>query len=1471
MNKSIYEISLTLPNEQYLMQSMNNTQISYSSSPFTCIHHEFVYQVVKHPQKLAVELDEQSLTYCELFAYVQMLAVHLLDEYGIIPSEVISQCVERSLSMIIGMMAIEMAGGIYFPLSFRDPVNRLHMLLQQTQSRLILFHYLTKNKFNDIITMLNIDFILVNNSLFQHINIDQLSSVHVTINNIAYIIFTSGSTGMPKGVQVRHRNFFQCIYSLVCIDSFTNNDTVIQMARCSFDNHIQEIIGSLIIGATIIMLHPRGTVELNYLAEIMRNKQVTYMHSVPSLLGNFFTFLKQNNCLHFVKYLRSLCTIGEPCSIKLANLILADPTQHFIFWNWYGLTETTVICTFYPVNIKVNTDSIPIGRSFPNYRHLLLDNFLQSVIINQEGELLIGGVGIFAGYLGRDDLTNRGLIEIDGELFYRTGDLVRMDYNGLLYCVGRKDFQIKLHGQRIELGEIERCLLNITSISACVVMKWNDDHLVAYVQSSSHMNEEQLRQHSQSYLPPHMIPSIFIILDKLPLNQNGKVDRKLLPSPHFSSIHLANNIKLLLPTNDIEVSVHHIWCDILKQKQISVDKDIFSIGGHSLVIMKLLHRYKVEFHLENSSLLITDLFQRPTIIDHAKVIHQISNIKQNIHDCRWLSLYLTQAPVSYAQERIFLDEQIRFSPADNNTNIYVIPLIYRLLSVNDHISISRLQHAFQSVITKHTILRTALYLDIDGVIVQDCQNASVPIDDIETYRCSIVNISDDDHGKNEIVRKILNQADLFDLSKGHVINCHILRQYQSNHSFTHNNNLLTKDDLILFTIHHAMFDGTSVSIFARDLSLAYQSDDALFMEDNSLEYMDYSVHEHIMDMSLSREFWHSQLKRYNIECSLSLPVDRQRSSIDHQRSGLASSAQITFDNEICALFLNYASSHHLTLFQLGISVFYIFLYKLTHGQTDLCIGSINANRYRSELVNMIGMFVSTLPYRLEIDSHWSFDEVVKHVREKCLSILEHSHYPLQHILGDNRLNQSNISFLETMFDFITVSEDMGYLCLSDANLERISLEQSAEVSKFDFSLTFEYNPLSDNKRLSCGFVCSHDLFEKSTISKMAQRFQYMFEQLFQTQSKNIPAMNVSSSINKLSLILLEEAEEMESIMFHRLQNIMNEAPASFAQALLWHNESIYFTPNISQVPIHNMPFVYSLHSHHTLSVQHLHHALQQIAIKHESLRTSLIFHTENNRVIQKIIEFNQNHNTLFTFVESTYTTHEQLSDIMHEERHNPQLFDLAQGLVFRCHLVYYKQISLEHLLSDKDLIIFNFHHGLFDFLSMKVFLQGLSQAYTTGQLLYNNNTLLRYLDYAVIEQQMAMTGASMFWLDALHDCKLDQPLSLPFDRYRLSNEHRTGRETSISFDFGQDLSRDFLTHASSNNISPEHLTFTIYFIFLFRLTNGQTDLCLAMNIHNNRYRDELKSIIGLFENVIPLRCQLDPHWCFHQLLEHVRE
>ncbi|CAF1340659.1 unnamed protein product [Adineta steineri] len=655
INKPINELSLILSNEQYLMQSLNNTQVSFIS-PVTCIHHEFVYQVMKHPQKLAVELDEQSLTYCELLHYVQVLSLSLLHDYLIAPGEVVCQCVERSLSMVIGIMGIEMAGGIYCPLSPRDPRHRLHTLVQQTESRLVLVHHLTKNKFNHNIVSPNIDSILIINDTDKK----DLSNSIVKGEDIAYIIFTSGSTGTPKAVQVRQKNFIDCINSLTYINSFNKDDTVVQMTRCSFDIHVQEILGTLLVGGTLIMLHPGGTIDFDYLSEVLQNKQITYIHTVPSFLHSFFIFIEENKKVNAVKYLRSLCSIGEAFVVHLIDLIVKTGIINCTVWNLYGPAETTIASTFHRVDLIEDTRSVSIGTPLSNYQCMFMNQYLQSSATSQQGELFVGGAGVFAGYLGRDDLTAKALVEVDGELFYRTGDLVRMDNNGLLYYQGRKDHQIKLHGQRIELGEIERCLLSISSISACVVMKWNDDYLVAYVQSSD-INEEELRQHCQSHLPSHMIPSIFIILEKVPLNPNGKIDRKQLPSPDFSLSTLLSSDESDTPLNRFEEHIHTIWCQVLRcnENRIARTTSFFSVGGHSLRFIELYYRYQSLFNFDAHLLSIGLFHQQPTIRQHAQLLQTLPpNDAQTI---RWQSPHINQDIPSFAQAGIFLDEQIQTS------------------------------------------------------------------------------------------------------------------------------------------------------------------------------------------------------------------------------------------------------------------------------------------------------------------------------------------------------------------------------------------------------------------------------------------------------------------------------------------------------------------------------------------------------------------------------------------------------------------------------------------------------------------------------------------------------------------------------------------------------------------------------------------------------------------------------------------
>ena len=303
----------------------------------------------------------------------------------------------------------------------------------------------------------------------------------------------------------------------------------------------------------------------------------------------------------------------------------------------YGPAETTIDCTFYQIDLQTTYTSIPIGQLLPGYQCVVHDGFAQAVCIGQEGELLIGGVGVFAGYLGREDLTSSALIELNGRVFYRTGDIVRLDSHGFLHYLGRRDHQIKLRGQRIELGEIERCLFEGSShISACVVLKHDDDHLIAYVQSDD-VSEKQLREHCGLHLPPFMIPSMFVVLKQLPLNANGKLDRSRLPV----SLPIDHHHALIEPSTELETCVHSLWCELLQRTQVSTVDSIFSVGGHSLLLIQLYHRYKVTFCFDGHQVTIAQLFQHPTIVDHARLIAQSMSTGQSIEEV-WHPLAITQ-------------------------------------------------------------------------------------------------------------------------------------------------------------------------------------------------------------------------------------------------------------------------------------------------------------------------------------------------------------------------------------------------------------------------------------------------------------------------------------------------------------------------------------------------------------------------------------------------------------------------------------------------------------------------------------------------------------------------------------------------------------------------------------------------------------------------------------------------------------
>ena len=294
-------------------------------------------------------------------------------------------------------------------------------------------------------------------------------------------------------------------------------------------------------------------------------------------------------------------------------------TNRCRIWNLYGPAEITIGCTIHLVDATSNQSSIPIGSLIPGYRYVILDEFFEHVFIGQVGELFVAGMGIFAGYLGRDDLTKNALVNMHGEMFYRTGDLVRVDSYGLLHYVIRKDHQVKLRGQRIELGEIERCLLNSSShVTGSVVVKWGENYLVAYVQGDD-ISIDQLREYCQSHLAPFMVPSIFIVLKQLPLNPNGKLDRKCLPTPDFSALAYSHNNDQL-PLTVLEERLLSVFTQVFRVESPNVNISFGKLGGTSLDAIMVLSRIRQEF-CKNVNIGL--LYDNPSVRQLARVLEPL--------------------------------------------------------------------------------------------------------------------------------------------------------------------------------------------------------------------------------------------------------------------------------------------------------------------------------------------------------------------------------------------------------------------------------------------------------------------------------------------------------------------------------------------------------------------------------------------------------------------------------------------------------------------------------------------------------------------------------------------------------------------------------------------------------------------------------------------------------------------------------
>ncbi len=612
-DQCVADIPLLTASEQHqILVDWNDTKKDYPHN--LCIHHLFEQQVERTPDAIAVVFDNvqtrhvASLTYRQLNQRANQLA-HYLQKQGIKPDVLVGVCMERSLDLVVALLAILKAGGAYLPLDPAYPKERLEFMLADARVPLLLTQQNLVNELPEIsaqIVCLDTD-VQAKAQQSQENPVSKLQP-----ENLAYVIYTSGSTGKPKGVMNTHQGLSNRLLWMQDAYQLNASDRVLQKTPFSFDVSVWEFFWPLFTGARLVLAKPGGHQDSTYLVELIAKKEITTLHFVPSMLQVFLEEPQLDKCSSLK---RVICS-GEALSFDLQEKFFArlDAELH----NLYGPTEAAIDVTFWACQRGSNEKIVPIGRPIANTQIYLLDRHLQPVPIGVPGELHIGGVGLARGYLNRAELTDEKFIpnpfSEPRSRLYKTGDLARCQPDGTIEYLGRIDHQVKLRGFRIELGEIEAVLVKHPAVREVVILareqKSGDKQLVAYIVPNQDQipTTNELRNYLTGQLPEYMIPAVFMLLDTMPLLPNGKVDRHALPAPQGLRPTLAANYQA--PQSQIEQAIAQVWQEILNLDKVGIHDNFFDLGGHSLLMIQVAN--KLNEILQSDVSLVT-LFQSPTI------------------------------------------------------------------------------------------------------------------------------------------------------------------------------------------------------------------------------------------------------------------------------------------------------------------------------------------------------------------------------------------------------------------------------------------------------------------------------------------------------------------------------------------------------------------------------------------------------------------------------------------------------------------------------------------------------------------------------------------------------------------------------------------------------------------------------------------------------------------------------------------
>ena len=1058
----------------------------------SCIHQRFEAQVKRTPDATAAVFGDEHLSYAQLNARANRLAHHLRS-LGVGPDVRVGVCLERGLETVAGLLAILKAGGAYVPLDPSDPAERRAYILADSAPAVVLTKKsLQQTHFEKTgVPVVAVD---ADEPAWARQSAGNPKRGALTPAHLSYVIYTSGSTGRPKGVMNTHGSVSALLESSQTTWRLGSHDAILQNISYSFDVSVREVFWPLVAGARLVVAQPGGHRDVTYLIETIRRERITALHIPAPMLRLFAGDPESATCTTLT---RVLCG-GESLPPALVERFYGRLPNATLYHN-YGPTETTVAVTGGSCRSEQAKGRVPIGRPLPYSRAYVLDAHGTVVPAGVAGELYIGGAQVARGYQGRPAQTAERFVADrfgaqPGARLYRTGDLARWRPDGVLEFLGRTDDQVKVRGYRVELREIEARLAEHADVREAVVAvredAGGDARLVAYVVNGPSASADGLRRHLSERLPEYMLPSAYVWLPRLPLTTTGKVDREALPPPPSDAYAVR---EYEAPTGDTEIALAEIWAAVLGVPRVGRRDDFFALGGHSLLAVQVVSRVRQVLEVAVTP---SQLFSLPELKDFAAELE--TSARSELTPIETVARQ-DGMPLSFAQQRLWFLEQF-----ENLGNAYHMRTRRRLRGELDRAALAR---ALDHIVARHEALRTTFTL-VDGVPTQ-----RIAPPDARRFRLVEHDLTGEADIAATLDRLMIEEAHArFDFERGPLIRGRLIR-------------CASDDHVLLVTMHHIVSDGWSMGVFFNELTALYaahRAGRAADLPPLPVQYVDFAVWQ---QRRLAGELLQEQAEYWTRTLAgapdlLPLPTDHPRpAQADHAGARLG----VVLDESLTAGLKTLSQRHGTTLFVTLLAGWAVVLGRIS-GQNDVVIGTPVANRERREVDALIGMFLNTLPVRVDLSSAPTVSELLARVKKQVLDAQRHQDIPFEQVVErlDPVRSASHSPVFQVMFTW--QNAPAASLRLAGLTTSMVDAPDEPESVKQDLGLSL----VEENGRIAGDLTYATSLFERDT---MARWLDYL--------RRVLGGMAADENARADRLVLMPETE------WHRVVEEWNHTDAAY--------------------------------------------------------------------------------------------------------------------------------------------------------------------------------------------------------------------------------------------------------------------------------------------------------------------------------------